>query len=118
MYVNKQIRRVKLVFKWAVAEELIPPAVYQSLQAVQGLKSGRCEVRESDPIKPVPQCYVDAIEPYVSAQVWALVQLQLLTGARAGELVLNQCQAFRGRAHLAECMRFFVVPSACRRSHS
>ena len=88
MYVNKQIRRVKLIFKWAVAEELIPPAVYQSLQAVKGLKRGRCEVRETDPIKPVRQEYVDAIEPYVSAQVWALVQLQLLTGARAGELVL------------------------------
>lgn len=88
MYVNKQIRRVKLMFKWAVAEELIPPAIYQSLQAVKGLKRGRCEVRETDPIKPVLQSDVDAIEPYVSAQVWALVQLQLLTGARAGELVL------------------------------
>ena len=31
--------------------------------------------------------HIDAIKPFVSRQVWALVQLQLLTGARAGELV-------------------------------
>jgi integrase len=30
---------------------------------------------------------VDAVEPYVSRQIWTLVQLQLLTAARSGELV-------------------------------
>ncbi len=37
---------------------------------------------------PVPQAHIDAIEPHVSKPVWALVQLQLLTGARSSE-VLN-----------------------------
>jgi len=31
---------------------------------------------------------IDAIEPHVSRQGWALVQLQLLTAARSGELVI------------------------------
>jgi integrase len=31
---------------------------------------------------------INAIEPHVSRQVWGLVQLALLTGARAGELVI------------------------------
>ncbi len=30
---------------------------------------------------------IDAIEPFVSAQVWALIQLQLLTGGRSGRVV-------------------------------
>ena len=35
-YSNRQISLLKSVFAWAVAEELIPPAIHQSLQAVKG----------------------------------------------------------------------------------
>ncbi|MEE9296080.1 MAG: site-specific integrase [Phycisphaerae bacterium] len=86
-YINKNVQRTKSLFKWAVAEELIPPSVYQSLQAVPGLKRGRSEARETAAIKPVPEAHIDVVHPYASRQVWAMVQLQLLTGARAGELV-------------------------------
>jgi len=86
--VNNQVARIKHVFKWAVSEELVVPSVYQALQAVEGLKRGRSEARESEPVRPVPETDVLATEPYVSAQVWALIQLQLLTAARAGELVI------------------------------
>jgi integrase len=85
--INKSISRVKHVFKWAVAEEMIPGSVFQALMAVSGLKIGRSEARESDPVKPVPQEYVDAVEPYVSKQVWAAIQLQLLTAARPTEIL-------------------------------
>lgn len=85
--VNRGVGRIKYAFKWAVAHELIEPAVLQRLQAVEGLKRGRSKVRESEPVRPVPAAHIDAIEPHVSRQVWALVQLQRLTGARAGELV-------------------------------
>jgi integrase len=85
--INKSIGRIKTMFKWATAEELIPGSVYQALVAVGGLKKGRCEARESEPVKPVPQEHVDAIEPYVSRQVWAIIQLQLLTAARPGEII-------------------------------
>lgn len=85
--INKCISRIKTLFKWATAEELLPGAVYHALVTVPGLKKGRNGVRESDPVKPAPQEHVDAIEPYVSRQVWAMVQLQLLTAARSGEIV-------------------------------
>jgi len=84
--INRQIGRVKRVFKWAVSEELIPGEVYHALQAVPGLRRGRCEARESDPIKPVPDEHINAIRPFVGKQVWAIIQLQLLTAARAGEI--------------------------------
>jgi hypothetical protein len=48
--VNQRIGRVKRIFKWAVAEELIPPAHYQALQALAGLRRGRTPARETEPV--------------------------------------------------------------------
>lgn len=87
-HINKSISRIKTIFRWATGEELIPGNVHHALMAVGGLKRGRGEVRESNPVKPVPQEWVEAIEPFVSPQIWALIHLQLLTGARPGELVI------------------------------
>lgn len=86
--INKRINRVRHLFKWGVENELVPARVLDALRAVPPLKRGRCAVRESDPVKPAPQHLVDAIRPHVSAQVWAMVQLQLFTGMRPGEVVV------------------------------
>ena len=86
--INKRVSAVKQIFKWGVAEELVPPAVHQALLAVSGLRRGRSEARETDPVKPVLEVQVDAVKPFLSRQVWALIQLQLLTAARSGELVV------------------------------
>ncbi|MEN6386177.1 MAG: hypothetical protein ABFD79_13405 [Phycisphaerales bacterium] len=85
--INKSISRIKHVFKWSVAEEIIPGSVYHTLMAVAGLKLGRSDARESEPVKPVSQEYVDAIEPFVNRQVWSIIQLQLLTAARPSEIL-------------------------------
>lgn len=87
-HVNKQISRVKTMFKWAVENELIAPSIYHGLVAVAGLRAGRSEVRESDPILPVPDSDVDAIRPFVSHQIWAMIQLQRLNGMRSGEVTI------------------------------
>ena len=84
--INQRIGRIIHVFKWAVSEELIPPGVHQALKTVSGLQKGRTEARESKPVKPVPEADVDAIRPFVSRQVWAMVGLQRLTGMRPGEV--------------------------------
>ncbi len=86
-YINKHVNRIKLMFKWAVAEELIPPSVYQGLQAVSGLAIGRTAARETDPVEPVPDSHVEAVKPFVSPQVWAMIQVQRLSGMRPGEVV-------------------------------
>ncbi len=87
-YINKHVSRIKRMFKWAVAEELISPQVSQALDAVPGLKHGRSEARETESVKPVCSQHVHAIRPFVSRQVWAMVLLQLHTGARSGEIVI------------------------------
>jgi integrase len=86
--INKMVGRIKMIFRWAAEKELIPAGVYHALQTVKGLPKGRSEAKETSPVGPAPQEYIDAIEPYVSRQVWALIQLQLLSGARSGELVI------------------------------
>lgn len=108
-HVNKQINRIRMMVRWAVSEELIDVSVYERLRSVAGLKRGRCEVRESEPVRPVSIEMIEAIEPFVSAQVWALVQLQRYTGARAGELVImraidldtsdDRCWVYRPSQH-------------------
>jgi integrase len=84
--INRRIGRIVRIFKWGVSEELVPPSVHQALQTVPGLRRGRADVRESEPVKPVPDAFVDAIKPHVSRQVWAMVELQRLTGMRPGEV--------------------------------
>jgi integrase len=90
--VNKRTGRIVRAFKWAVGEAMVPPSVHHGLQAVSGLRRGRAEVRESKPVKPVPDAFVDAIRPHVARQVWAVVELQRLTGMRPGEVcIMRTC---------------------------
>lgn len=91
-YVNRQVGRIKYAFRWAVENELISGSVYHALCSVAGLRCGHTEARETAPIKPVLIAYVDAVLPLVPRQVKAIIQLQLLSGARPGEVC-----AMRGR---------------------
>jgi integrase len=84
--VNKQVGRIKRVFKWAEAQEMIPVAVVQSLACVQGLQRGRTEARETEPVKPVAEEIVNATLPYLWPTVRAMVELQRLAGMRPGEV--------------------------------
>jgi integrase len=86
--VNKRTSRIVRIFKWAVSELMVPPSVHYGLQAVSGLRRGRADVRESEPIKPVPDAFVDAVLPHVSRQIRAMIELQRLTGMRPGEVCM------------------------------
>src|SRR5262249_16376303 len=66
-------------------EEMISASVYQGLKTVSGLRRGRADVRESEPVRPVPDSFVEAVRPFVARQVWAMIELQRLTGMRPGE---------------------------------
>lgn len=85
--VNRRIGRIKRVFKWAVAEELVPPSTFHGLQALPGLRFGRTEARETEPVKPVDDQHVDATLPYVTPHVRAMIQVQRLTGMRPDDVV-------------------------------
>ena len=85
--VNRRTSLVVRSFRWASENELVPPATYHGLKSVPWLRKGRSAVREAEPVRPVPEASVDAIRPHVAPQVWAMVELQRLTGMRPGEVV-------------------------------
>jgi integrase len=90
--INQRIGRVRRLFKWGVENELVPPPVYQALLAVPGLQRGRTEARETEPVTPVSLDAVEATLPHANRHVRAMVPLQLLTGARPGEVcVMRAC---------------------------
>jgi integrase len=87
-FVNACVSRVKRVFKWGVANEILPPAVFHGLQTVTGLQRGQTRAREAEEVKPVPLAFVEATLPHAPAPVAAMVRLQLLTAMRPGEVVI------------------------------
>lgn len=86
-YVNALVQRLKATFKWAAGEELVPASVSDALNKVAGLKLGRCELPEGDRVEPVDPKHVDAVLPFLTKPLQAVVRLQLLTGARGGEIL-------------------------------
>jgi integrase len=90
--VNARVERIRRIFKWAVAEELVPPSVYQALAAVSGLQRGRTPARESESVGPVDDAVVDATLVHLNRHVRGLVEFQRLTGCRPGEaMALRRC---------------------------
>jgi integrase len=86
--INKDIDRVKRLFKWAGARQLVPPEVYLRLQTVEGLRAGRSEAKETVPVKPVPEEWVLGTLPFLRPQVAAMVRLQWMTGMRPSEVTI------------------------------
>jgi integrase len=98
-YVNQQIARLKQMFKWVVENELAPPSVFHAVVAVGGLRKGRSEVRESEPVRPVADILVEQVLPHLPPQVRAMVELQRLTGMRPTEVcTIRGCDLDRSRA--------------------
>jgi integrase len=84
--VNQRVGKVVRVFRWGSEQELVPPGVHHGLKTLPGLRKGRTEARETEPVRPVPDAFVEAVKPHVSRQLWAMVSLQILTGMRPGEV--------------------------------
>jgi integrase len=85
--INRNVGRIRQIFNWGRGQQIIPASdAYLSLEHVEPLKAGRTKAPETEPIKPVPAAHVKAVQPYLSRQVTALVDLQLLTGMRPGEV--------------------------------
>lgn len=84
--INKQVDRVKRMFKWATRQQMIPGGVYEALRCVGGLKRGRTAARDSSKVKPVSDADIMATMEHLHGTVADMVQLQRLTGARPGEI--------------------------------
>jgi integrase len=83
--INAAIRRIVRMLRWAVQQELTEPHVYDACKTVDGLRWGRTLAKEAKPVKPVPMADVEAVQPFLSEELWTMIQLQLLTAMRPGE---------------------------------
>ncbi len=84
--INARINRVRRIFRWAVSEKLVPANVHAELVSVTALRFGRTEARETEPVKPVPDAWVEALLPFVSDEVATMIRVQRLTAMRPNEV--------------------------------
>lgn len=66
--------------------ELITASTNHALQTVSGLRKGRTEARETQPIKPVPDDVVENTLPHLSDVVADMVRFHRITGCRPEEV--------------------------------
>jgi len=85
--INKEIGIIKRMFRWAAEREIVDGSCSHAIQSVQPLRRGQAGVRVKPRVFPVPQEDIDAVLEVVPRQIAAMIELQLLTGMRPGEVV-------------------------------
>lgn len=86
-FINKEIKRIKYLFRWGVSWELVPSSVADALGTVESLKPGESEAPESRPRRSVPDAHLQAVRAVLCEKHRDIFDLLLLTGARPGEIV-------------------------------
>lgn len=84
--INKRIGKIKRLIKWGCSEELVPSSVFHALQSVDGLRRGQSKAREREPVSPAPLEHVEALLPFLSPPLAAMVQVQYLAAMRPSEV--------------------------------
>lgn len=84
--INSRVGRVKRFLRWAAANELIPRGVIDGMWAVDGLRAGRTEARETDPVTAISMDHVSATLAHTTPTVAAMIQVQYLCGMRPAEV--------------------------------
>lgn len=86
-YINAQVHRIRRAFRWAVSEELLEPSVLQALESLPPLARGRTDAREGEPVTPAPESSITIVCAHVSSVIKAMIEIQLWTAARPGEVI-------------------------------
>ena len=83
--INRLVKRIRGLFKWAVSMEIIPAQTWHAVMAVEGLRRGRSLAPELPPVRAVPDEVVQQTLPHLPTVVADLVQFIRLSGCRPGE---------------------------------
>lgn len=81
--INRRVSRIVRCWKWGVAQQVLPVTAWQALQSLEPLFKG--QARDNPKIREVSEDRVNACQPFVSRQIWAMIQFQLWTGCRPHE---------------------------------
>ena len=85
--INTKVATIVDAFRWGVSQERVPWEVLKRLETVEPLKPGEADVPERGKVEPVALDRVEAVRPWVSHQIRAMIDVQRYTGARPGEVV-------------------------------
>lgn len=86
--VNDYVGEVRRFFKWLASEDIIPASLWLALTSVEAVRRTDPLVENGEDVAPVSKAHVAAIRPHVPTSVWAMIQLQLHSAARPGEIVV------------------------------
>lgn len=90
--INTRIGVIKQMLRYCASIEAIPAEVWHKALTLENLKPGRTAAKQPRVVGPVPLAHIEAVKPHVTASVRGLIELQLLTGARSGEIcALRAC---------------------------
>ena len=84
--INKNIQRIRRMFRWATRRKLCPSTVYADLLTVDPLRPGQHGTTEPPDVPPVPLQVVNSTLPFLAPILADMVRIQLWTGARPGEI--------------------------------
>lgn len=87
-YINQSVGRIRRMFRWAVENELVDAGILAKLDSVSPLTAGRTTAKDHAPRHVVPHADIDAVRAIVSQRTKDMMDLQLLTGARPGEICM------------------------------
>lgn len=86
-HVNRQVVRVRTVWRWAEERGLAPRGSWGHLRTLRAIPAHDRRVRQTERVRPAYREHLDAVLARLRAPaVRAMLALQWLTGARSGEL--------------------------------
>ena len=83
--VNRILKRIRGLFKWAASMELVPASSWHGLLTVEPLRKGRTTAPELPPVRAVSDEIVEATLPHLPPVVADLVRFIRYSGCRPGE---------------------------------
>lgn len=87
-FTNKQVKRLKMLFRWGVSWELVPVVVADALATLASLAANETDAAESKPRRAVSAEDIAAVRAAFRVhRCRDILDLLLLTGARPGELL-------------------------------
>jgi integrase len=84
--INRTIKSIRRIFRWAASMELVPPSVPDALEKLELLRKGRTTAPELPKVEVVPDDIVRRTLPYLPEMVADMVRIQRLIGCRPGEI--------------------------------
>lgn len=85
-YVRHLVDEVRLCFRWATEEELLPVEIWQTIRAKRNLRKKERGVKETPRVRPVARAVVEQTLPHLPPVIADMARVQMLTGMRPGEV--------------------------------